>query len=162
MSATTSVTVPRHATGSPGGGRARRLLRGPQADPGWARPALCGLLALTALLYLWDLGRNGWANDFYAAAVQSLQSAYAAPLILLAQTRQAARDKANADADAEHREALAVANEERLASAAQSSKMMLDLLEQNTRLTELTKALTERVETLTSEMHDHFVKKPAV
>jgi uncharacterized membrane protein len=92
----------------------------------------------------------------------SLQSAYAAPLILLAQTRQAARDKANADADAQHREALAVANEERLASAAQSSKMMLDLLEQNTRLTELTKALTERVETLTLEMHDHFVKKPAV
>ena len=71
MSATTSVTVPRHATGSPGGGRARRLLRGPQADPGWTRPALCGLLALTALLYLWDLGRNGWANDFYAAAVQA-------------------------------------------------------------------------------------------
>ncbi len=71
MSATTSVTVPRHATGSPGGGRARRLLRGPQADPGWARPALCGLLALTAVLYLWDLGRNGWANDFYAAAVQA-------------------------------------------------------------------------------------------
>ena len=71
MSATTSVTVPRHATGSPGGGRVRRLLRGPQADPGWARPALCGLLALTALLYLWDLGRNGWANDFYAAAVQA-------------------------------------------------------------------------------------------
>ncbi|MDB5981145.1 MAG: rane protein [Pseudomonas sp.] len=92
----------------------------------------------------------------------SLQSAYAAPLILLAQTRQAARDKANADADAQHREALAVANQERLASAAQASKMMLDLLEQNTRLTELTKALAERVETLTSEMHDHFVKKPAV
>ena len=52
-------------------GRAGRLLRGPQADPRWARPALLGLLALTALLYLWDLGRNGWANDFYAAAVQA-------------------------------------------------------------------------------------------
>ncbi len=26
---------------------------------------------LTALLYLWDLTRNGWANDFYAAAVQA-------------------------------------------------------------------------------------------
>src|SRR6201993_1205521 len=71
MSATTSVTVPPHAAGSPGGGRARRLLRGPQADPRWARPALCALLALTALLYLWDLTRNGWANDFYAAAVQA-------------------------------------------------------------------------------------------
>ena len=28
-------------------------------------------MALTALLYLWDLTRNGWANDFYAAAVQA-------------------------------------------------------------------------------------------
>ncbi|WP_397451965.1 DUF1003 domain-containing protein [Pseudomonas sp. NA-150] len=90
----------------------------------------------------------------------SLQSAYAAPLILLAQTRQAARDKANADADAQHREALAVANDQRLADAAQNSAMMLELLEQNTRLTELTKALTERIEGLTVEMHDHFVSKP--
>ncbi|MFS2158296.1 DUF1003 domain-containing protein [Pseudomonas sp. Pseusp122] len=89
----------------------------------------------------------------------SLQSAYAAPLILLAQTRQAARDKANADADAQHREALAVANEERLAIAAQNSAQMLQLLEQNTRLTELTKSLTERIETLTLDMHKHFVKR---
>jgi 4-amino-4-deoxy-L-arabinose transferase-like glycosyltransferase len=50
---------------------ARRLLRGPDSDPRWARPALLGLLAFTALLYLWDLTRNGWANDFYAAAVQA-------------------------------------------------------------------------------------------
>jgi 4-amino-4-deoxy-L-arabinose transferase-like glycosyltransferase len=71
VSATTSVPVPRPATGAPGAGRARRLLRGPQGDPRWARPALCGLLALTAVLYLWDLTRNGWANDFYAAAVQA-------------------------------------------------------------------------------------------
>jgi 4-amino-4-deoxy-L-arabinose transferase-like glycosyltransferase len=32
---------------------------------------LLGLLTLTAILYLWDLTRNGWANDFYAAAVQA-------------------------------------------------------------------------------------------
>jgi len=43
----------------------------------------------------------------------SLQAAYAAPLILLAQTRQADRDKAHADADAQHREALALAAQER-------------------------------------------------
>jgi 4-amino-4-deoxy-L-arabinose transferase-like glycosyltransferase len=49
----------------------RRLLRGPDSDPGWVRPALFGLLALTAVLYLWDVTRNGWANDFYAAAVQA-------------------------------------------------------------------------------------------
>ena len=53
------------------GGRLRRLLRGPEADPRWARPALAGLLAVTAVLYLWNLTRNGWANDFYAAAVQA-------------------------------------------------------------------------------------------
>src|ERR1700684_3689065 len=55
----------------PARSRIRRLLRGPEADPRWARPVLFGLLALTSLLYLWDLGRNGWANDFYSAAVQA-------------------------------------------------------------------------------------------
>ena len=72
MSATTSIPIPRHAAGGrPGGNRVRRLLHGPETDPRWARPALFGLLTLTAILYLWDLGRNGWANDFYAAAVQA-------------------------------------------------------------------------------------------
>lgn len=89
----------------------------------------------------------------------SLQSAYAAPLILLAQTRQAARDKAQADADAQHREALAVANTERQAAAAQTNEKIMTLLEQNTRLTEMTKQLTERIESLTSEMHQHLVRK---
>src|SRR5262249_13098457 len=37
----------------------------------WTRPALAALLAATALLYLVGLSRNGWANDFYAAAVQA-------------------------------------------------------------------------------------------
>jgi 4-amino-4-deoxy-L-arabinose transferase-like glycosyltransferase len=32
---------------------------------------LFALLAATVLLYVWDLGRNGYANDFYAAAVQA-------------------------------------------------------------------------------------------
>jgi 4-amino-4-deoxy-L-arabinose transferase-like glycosyltransferase len=35
------------------------------------RYLLWALLALTAILYLADLGREGWANDFYAAAVQA-------------------------------------------------------------------------------------------
>jgi 4-amino-4-deoxy-L-arabinose transferase-like glycosyltransferase len=72
LSATTSVT--RHAIGSrprPAGNRLRRVLRGPGTDPAWARPAMFGLLALTAVLYLWNVTRNGWANDFYAAAVQA-------------------------------------------------------------------------------------------
>jgi len=37
----------------------------------WERPALAGLLAATALLYLWGLGASGWANSFYAAAAQA-------------------------------------------------------------------------------------------
>ncbi|MFJ2486949.1 DUF1003 domain-containing protein [Pseudomonas sp. NPDC087639] len=90
----------------------------------------------------------------------SLQSAYAAPLILLAQTRQAARDKAQADADALHREALAQANTERQAQAAQNTAQLLELLEQNTRLTEMTKSLTERIEGLTSELHAHVCQNP--
>ncbi|HUB23252.1 MAG TPA: glycosyltransferase family 39 protein [Streptosporangiaceae bacterium] len=72
MSATTSAARHSIRTGPrPTRNRARHLLRGPDTDPRWARPALLGLLTLTALLYLWDLTRNGWANDFYAAAVQA-------------------------------------------------------------------------------------------
>src|SRR5579859_5691111 len=51
--------------------RLQGLWRGPSRDPVWARPALFGLLAVTALLYLVNLSRNGYANDFYAAAVQA-------------------------------------------------------------------------------------------
>lgn len=39
--------------------------------PRWVRPALWTLLALTAGLYLWGLGAAGWANEYYAAAVQA-------------------------------------------------------------------------------------------
>ncbi|HTT88725.1 MAG TPA: glycosyltransferase family 39 protein [Acidimicrobiales bacterium] len=46
-------------------------MRGPAGDPVWARPALLLLLAVTAGLYLWDLGASGWANSFYSAAVQA-------------------------------------------------------------------------------------------
>jgi 4-amino-4-deoxy-L-arabinose transferase-like glycosyltransferase len=49
----------------------RRVWRGPETDPVWARPALLGLLAVTALLYLWGLGAQGWANTYYSAAVQA-------------------------------------------------------------------------------------------
>jgi 4-amino-4-deoxy-L-arabinose transferase-like glycosyltransferase len=40
-------------------------------DPAWTKPALAGLLVLTAVAYLWDIGRNGFGNTFYAAAVQA-------------------------------------------------------------------------------------------
>ncbi|MDG9674358.1 glycosyltransferase family 39 protein [Micromonospora sp. DH14] len=40
-------------------------------SPAWARPTLAMLLLATGLLYLWGLGASGWANSFYAAAVQA-------------------------------------------------------------------------------------------
>jgi len=51
------------------GTRLRALVRGRAQDPAWARPALLGVLALTAFLYMWGLDRNGYGNSFYAAAV---------------------------------------------------------------------------------------------
>ena len=87
----------------------------------------------------------------------SLQAAYAAPLILLAQTRQADRDTAHAMADAEHREALQAASEERAAVAAKQTSLLVEMLQQNTQLTETVKALAERVEALTLEVHKAVV-----
>ncbi|MEV7328416.1 glycosyltransferase family 39 protein [Micromonospora sp. NPDC093244] len=40
-------------------------------SPAWTRPALATLLLATAVLYIWGLGASGWANSFYAAAVQA-------------------------------------------------------------------------------------------
>jgi len=87
----------------------------------------------------------------------SLQAAYAAPLILLAQARQADRDKALTDADAQHREALAHASFERQELAAQQSAQLLELLEQNTRLTQLTQELSRHIEQLTDDIHRKVV-----
>jgi uncharacterized membrane protein len=87
----------------------------------------------------------------------SLQAAYAAPLILLAQTRQADRDAAHAIADAEHREALHNASEDRAALAARQMALLVEMLQQNTVLTETVKNLTERVEALTLEVHNIVV-----
>jgi uncharacterized membrane protein len=62
----------------------------------------------------------------------STQAAYAAPLILLAQTRQAARDQLHAEAGAKHVESIAAQHQA--------------LLEENTRL-------TEEIHRLSTEIH---------
>jgi uncharacterized membrane protein len=74
----------------------------------------------------------------------STQAAYAAPLILLAQTRQAERDKAWSDADLRHREEL--------------FHTMLEMLKQNTELTEQVEQLSRQVQGLTLEIHEKVVK----
>jgi uncharacterized membrane protein len=62
----------------------------------------------------------------------STQAAYAAPLILLAQSRQAARDQVHAELGAKHVERL--------------SEQQMQLLEENTRL-------TKEIHRLSTEMH---------
>ena len=87
----------------------------------------------------------------------STQAAYAAPLILLAQTRQADRDKAHTEADIQHREALAAASAEQQSFTLQQSAQMLALLEQNLVLTRRVEELSQRIETLTAELHQRLV-----
>ncbi|MCU1472370.1 glycosyltransferase family 39 protein, partial [Amnibacterium sp.] len=50
---------------------ARAAWRGRESDAAWVRPGFLGLLALAAVLYVWDLAASGWANAFYSAAVQA-------------------------------------------------------------------------------------------
>ena len=117
------------------------------------------LIAQTIIVAIWiSLNIVGAAHfDHYPFILLnlafSLQAAYAAPLILLAQTRQADRDKAHADSDARHREDLAQASIERQDLAHQQSAQVLELLERNTQLTEATQDLSRRIEELTAEIH---------
>ena len=121
------------------------------------------LVGQTLVVALWIAGNVAglWKFDLYPFIFLnlafSLQAAYAAPLILLAQTRQADRDKAHNDADALHREALANESAKRQAVAATQTAQLMVLMQQNTELTELTKKLTERVETLMPELHRKLV-----
>ena len=51
--------------------RLKKFWRGRPDDAAWVRPALLALLLGTAVLYLWGLGASGYANSYYAAAVQA-------------------------------------------------------------------------------------------
>jgi uncharacterized membrane protein len=87
----------------------------------------------------------------------STQAAYAAPLILLAQTRQADRDKAHADAIEEHREEIAQAGLQQEQRIQQRGDELRELLESNTQITAETKKLAEQVEALTRQIHKRVV-----
>lgn len=82
--------------------------------------------------------------------VFSLQAAYAAPLILLAQTRQADRDKAMSDVDVRHRDSLATAALDGQVAVAGQLVMLRDLLEDNARLTSELIRLTSDIHARTS------------
>src|ERR1700677_4712881 len=108
------------------------------------------LIAQTLIVALWILvNAIGWTQfDVYPFILLNLafstQAAYAAPLILLAQTRQADRDKANSIADAQHREELHQITDARRTQLQQQTAMLIEMMGQNT-------ALTERVETLLTQ-----------
>ena len=123
------------------------------------------LIAQTALVAGWIALNAGHVLhfDLYPFILLNLafstQAAYAAPLILLAQTRQADRDKALAEADANHREALAQASIEREEIATKQGEQLHTLLKSNTDLTEQNKKLTEQIERLTREIHGNVCKQ---
>jgi len=134
------------------------------------------LIGQTIIVGVWIwVNVAGWTQfDVYPFILLnlafSLQAAYAAPLILLAQTRQADRDKVNSSADAEHREELHRINEERQQQAQKQTALLVDmlgqntvltesvqtLLRQNTELTDKVRALAERIETMTTQVRDRL------
>jgi uncharacterized membrane protein len=134
------------------------------------------LIGQTILVLLW-MGANlaGWVTfDLYPFILLnlafSLQAAYAAPLILLAQTRQADRDKAHSNADALHREELHQVSEDRQLQMKKQTDLLVEmlhlnnglteqvgvLLKQNTALTQTVHDLTERIETLAIGLRDRL------
>ncbi len=116
------------------------------------------LIAQTFIVAVWIwINVVGWTQfDVYPFILLNLafstQAAYAAPLILLAQTRQADRDKLHADrVDKNH------ARIERAAKA--ETDKHLELLQSNTSLTQQDKELTEEVAALTKQIHAHLTKQ---
>jgi uncharacterized membrane protein len=86
--------------------------------------------------------------------VFSTQAAYAAPLILLAQTRQADRDKLHADLVDTRHTVLEEATD-------RQAEEIVKLLTSNTDLTQQDKNLTEEVAQLTREIHALLTQRAA-
>jgi uncharacterized membrane protein len=135
------------------------------------------LVGQTIIVAAWILVNvAGWTQfDIYPFILLnlafSLQAAYAAPLILLAQTRQADRDKCNSIADAEHREDLHRISEQRQLEVEQQTRLLVEMMKQNndvteqvnmlvrqnTELTNSVKTLVEQVRDLTSDVQARLV-----
>ena len=88
----------------------------------------------------------------------STQAAYAAPLILLAETRQATRDKIAAVTTEKHRDHAEHMAEEHVAALKAETDKLEALLQSNTDLTRQDKELTEQVAALTRQIHAALTK----
>jgi uncharacterized membrane protein len=89
----------------------------------------------------------------------STQAAYAAPLILLAQTRQAERDKIASDSAERRHEEMGREAAAPVAALRSETDKLEQLLQSNTDLTRQDKELTEQVAALTREMHEVLVRR---
>jgi uncharacterized membrane protein len=89
----------------------------------------------------------------------STQAAYAAPLILLAQTRQADRDKLAEERQERHHDEAERTAEERVVAIKAETDKLTGLLESNTDLTRQDKELTEQVADLAKQIHDLLTKR---
>ncbi|MGD0122307.1 MAG: glycosyltransferase family 39 protein [Candidatus Limnocylindrales bacterium] len=56
----------------------RGLVRGSADEAVWVRPAFAGVLALAAVLYLWNLTVSGYANTYYSAAALAASQSWSA------------------------------------------------------------------------------------
>ena len=101
-----------------------------------------------ALTYRWDPYPFILLNLAF-----STQAAYAAPLILLAQTRQADRDKDRELLAERQREEMERRDEQSVAAIKTETDSLTRLLEANTDLTRQDKDLTEQVADLTKQIH---------
>jgi uncharacterized membrane protein len=90
----------------------------------------------------------------------STQAAYAAPLILLAQTRQADRDKQTEELAERHHTDAERRAQQRIALIKKETDQLAELLQSNTELTRQDKELTEQVADLTKQIHDLLTTTP--
>ena len=105
-------------------------------------------LNATAVAFRWD------AYPFILLNLAfSTQAAYAAPLILLAQTRQADRDKVQEVMAERRHDEQATTAERRVAAIKAETDKLTQLLESNTEVTRQDKELTEQVAALTRQIH---------
>ena len=88
----------------------------------------------------------------------STQAAYAAPLILLAETRQAERDKLQGEAAERKHDEMQHAAEQQIEVIRREAAKLEQLLESNTTLTRQDKELTEQVADLTRQIHAALTK----
>ena len=112
------------------------------------------VLNSVALIHHWDPSPFIMLNLIF-----STQAAYAAPLILLAQTRQAERDKkADERAERRHNE-MERLDTDRVAAIKAETDRLVALLDANTELTRQDKDLTEQVAALTREIHKSVTRE---